>query len=743
MIGLSWAILAALLGGLAVAVTLTALRRSELARTRRLVEELGEARVRGTRRARLQYPQVDLSRCLGCGTCVSACPEEGVLQLIHGQAIVVHGARCVGHGLCAEECPTGAIVVALGDIEKRDDIPAVDERFEVTTVPGLFLAGEVTGFALIRTAITQGTQVGREVAARLTDVHPGTEGEGPVDLCVVGAGPAGLSCALEAQSHGLSTVVLEQESLGGTVASYPRRKLVMTRPVVLPVRRRLDRSEYRKEDLMRIWEEVVEESGLPVRTGVRFQEARRGSDGVFEVRTEQGIVRARHVCLALGRRGTPRKLGVPGEDLPKVAYSLLDAQSYVGCRILVVGGGDSAIEAALGLAEQEGNEVTLSYRRHAFFRIKARNEARIEEAMKRGRVRVVFESEVISIDRDAVELAVGGKGSGRTERLGNDYVFVLAGGIPPFKLLKDSGVSFSPEDRLPPPTMTEKNSGLLSSLTVALLLCVAAIPWILFHRAYYFLADAERPHSVWHDLLRPSGSLGITLGSIALGLLFLNLSYLLRRSPRVRFSLGPLRGWMTMHVASGLLALLFALLHGAMAPRHTVGGHALAGLAFLALTGAVGRYLYAFVPRAANGRELELDEVRARVAALSSEWEKGNRMFGERVRDALAELIPEDHWKGVLPRRVLRFLALQHRARRTLAELRRAGRAEGIPAAEVERTIQLARQAQRSAFAASHFEDLRGILASWRYFHRWAALLLVALVLVHVFVALRYGGVLG
>ena len=376
-----------------------------------MLDELADARQRGSREARLQYPQIDLARCLGCGTCIAACPEEGVLDLLHGQAVVVHGARCVGHGRCAEECPTGAIVVTLGDLEDRRDIPAVDGRFESTTVPGLFLAGEVTGFALIRTAITHGTAVAREVVSRSAGSprNGGAGGNGaPVlDLVVVGAGPAGISCAVEAQESGLNVAVLEQESLGGTVASYPRGKLVLTQPVTMPGGYRLTRSTYEKEELMELWERIASEKDLQVHTGVRFQHAEPGPDGGFEVRTDRGTVHARNVCLAVGRRGTPRKLGIPGEELPKVSYSLLDARSFQGRRILVVGGGDSAVEAALGLAEQEGNTVTLSYRRPAFFRLKARNEQRIEEALAVGRVSALFESRVTSITPDGVELEQG------------------------------------------------------------------------------------------------------------------------------------------------------------------------------------------------------------------------------------------------------------------------------------------------------------------------------------------------
>ena len=659
---MGWTLYIVLIAVLAFAVAVTAHRRAELARMTRAKDELETAQERGSHRARLQYPHVDLTRCLGCGTCVSACPEEGVLQLIHGQAIVVHGARCVGHGLCARECPTGAIVVTLGDLEERRDIPVLSESFEAPDRRGLFLAGEVTGYALIRTAIAHGTAIADEVARR---VRPGsngarhrrqngharasaTDGE-PLDLCIVGAGPAGLACALQAKAHGLRSVTLEQEQLGGTVAQYPRRKLVMTQPVELPLHGRLSRTSYQKEELMELWEGIAEEHALPVRTGVQFLGVEPAGGELHRVKTNAGDVLARNVCLALGRRGTPRKLEVPGEELPKVAYSLIDAQSYRGRRVLVVGGGDSAIEAALGLADQPGNDVTLSYRRHAFFRLKARNETRVQEAMQSQRLRVLFQSGVERIDEGSVELSVAepnGDGAPRRVTLPNDDVFVLAGGIPPFEVLEESGVSFDPARRAAPEPLTEQGTGLLRALSFALLLSVVAGAWLFWFRDYYRAPLASRVASDHHRLLRPSSGFGLVFGVAATCLILANLAYLVRRGPRWRFAWGSLQKWMTSHVATGILALLFALLHSAMAAQDTVGGHALWGLAALVLTGAIGRYFYSFVPRAANGRELALSEVRAELARLSAGWERENRDFGERVRVAIDALVSSGHWRG-------------------------------------------------------------------------------------------------
>jgi thioredoxin reductase len=726
-------LLLAVVFALALAV---AARRRELASMARAVDERGLARVRGSDKARLQYPHVDLTRCIGCGVCVDACPEEGVLEIVHGQALVVHGARCVGHGRCAVECPVGAIALTLGDLQERRDIPALTETLESATQPGLFLAGEVTGYALVRTAISHGTAVGTEVARRVRELP--ARSSDVRELVVVGAGPAGLACALQARLAGLDFLVLEQEELGGTVAKYPRRKLVMTQPVELPGFGTLDRESYTKEELIELWQQVARAMELPIRTGQVFEGVRRELDGTFTVRTAQGTVRARHVCLALGRRGTPNRLGVPGEERSKVAYALLDAHSYRERRILVVGGGDSAVEAAIGLSEQEGNQVTLSYRRAAFSRIKARNEAQLVQAQADGRLNVLLDSDVESIDDHEVHLRVRSSAGERRVTLPNDEVFVLAGGKPPFELLEQSGISFDPSLRPKIEPLAESGSGLARALLVALCCALAVLAWVLWERGYYGLPLHERALAPGHEWLRPAAGLGLLCGVAATALILVNLAYLLRRGEYLAVRFFSLQRWMTSHVVTGVLALLFALVHAGMAPRATVGGHALAALAVLVVTGAIGRYFYAFVPRAANGRELELEEVQARLAQLSGEWDKENRAFGERVRQRVQSLVLAGHWRGSLGQRLRALFTSQRDLRRALAELATTGREEGIAQVQLHETLQLARKAHRAALAAAHFEDLRALMGSWRYLHRWVALYMVLIVVLHIVAALRY-----
>ncbi len=734
---MSWSLLLLLVALLGLAVGYLKYRSHERQRSTEVILERARAKAHGTHKARLQYPNIDIARCIGCGSCVDACPESGVLQMVHGQAMVVHGARCVGHGLCATACPVGAIALEFADIQERKDIPALTDKFESTTTPGVFLAGEITGYALIRTAVAHGTSVADEVARRLKDA-PRAPDE-CFDLVIIGSGPAGLACGLQAKLNNLSFLMLEQAELGGTVAKYPRRKLVMTQPVSLPSYGKLARTSYAKEELLEIWHDVIEQNQLPIRTGVEFLGVERDPNGLLRVHTNSGDTLTRTVCLALGRRGTPNRLGVPGEELSKVSYSLLDAEAYEDRRILVVGGGDSAIEAALGLADQPGNEVTLSYRKNTFSRLRQRNQERIDAAVQRGDVEVVFESEVVRIDAETVTLRVGG----RSERvLANDDVFVFAGGKPPFELLQASGVSFDPGDRPQRVAVADQQGGLLKGLSLALGFALAVLAWALVFRNYYSLPLEARPDAPQHDWLKPSGIAGLTAGIVALVFICANLAYLARRSQRFAWIPGSLRRWMTLHVATGIGAFLLVIVHGAMAPKDTVGGHAFYGLAILIVTGAIGRYFYAFVPRAANGRELDLDEIESRMTQLSGEWDRVDPAFAERVRAEIQRLQTEGRWKGSFFTRVKTLIANQRMLRGSLIELRRQAHREGLSADQIDALLELARGAQRTALMAAHYEDLRALLSSWRWVHRWTAVAMVLLVLRHIWMALRFGGLL-
>ena len=380
------------------------------------------------------HPVIDPVRCIGCGSCVKACPEQPehhVLGLIDGKAHLVSPTDCIGHGACRAACPADAITLVFGTERRGVEIPLLSAEFE-STVPGVFVAGELGGMGLIRNALAQGRQAVDAMQKKRRATAPGK-----LDLVIVGAGPAGFSASLAAKSHGLQFVTIEQESLGGCVFQYPRAKLVMTQPAEIPLVGKVTFRQTSKEELLEFWQGVERKTG--VSGNMRYRERvesvdRDGTQG-FIVRTSRAEYRAENVLLAIGRRGTPRKLDVPGEDLPKVVYRLLDAEQYRGQRVLVVGGGDSALEAAASVAEA-GGRVTLSYRGDAFTRAKPRNRERIVAAERTGQLQVLLNSRVERIENERVLLH---KQDGHLI-LPNDAVIVSAGGILPSEFLRRVGI---------------------------------------------------------------------------------------------------------------------------------------------------------------------------------------------------------------------------------------------------------------------------------------------------------------
>ena len=378
------------------------------------------------------HPIIDPVRCLGCGACVRACPEQPhhhVLGLIEGKAHLVTPTECIGHGACKAACPVDAITLVFGTETRGVDLPVLNPSFE-SNVPGVYIAGELGGMGLIRNALTQGRQAVESIAKQ------GKRAAGKrLDVLIVGAGPAGMAAALTAKSLNLTYRVIEQESLGGCVFKYPRGKLVMTAPVELPLVGQFHFRQTSKEQLLKVWTEIMEKQELRIQCSERVEAVEKEEDG-FVVRTTKAAYRASSVLLAIGRRGTPRKLAVPGEELPKVVYRLIDPDQYIGQEVLVVGGGDSALEAAASIAEVSGTQVTLSYRGDAFGRAKPRNRQRVAQAADRGNLKLLLSSSVSHIHPDLVILEHGGK----QMEIRNKAVIVSAGGVMPNEFLKKVGV---------------------------------------------------------------------------------------------------------------------------------------------------------------------------------------------------------------------------------------------------------------------------------------------------------------
>ena len=394
---------------------------------RESVEKLNESIEAGLTEPPSLHPEINPNLCLGSGSCITACPEKAI-GMIKGKAVLVNPSHCIGHGACAAACPHDAITLVFGTARRGVDIPQVSPDFQ-TNVPGIFIAGELGGMGLIRKTATQGMQAIDSIAKLKGSNHP-------YDVVIIGAGPAGIAATLASMEKKLRHVTIEQEDgLGGCVYHYPRNKIVMTAPVKLPVVGQMHFKEVSKEKLLDFWHGIVAKTGMKLNYNERMEKITKLDNG-FVVKTSKGEYQTRAVLLAIGRRGTPRKLGVPGEDLPKVVYRLIDPEQYRDMHVTVVGGGDSALEAAIAIAEQPGTTVTLSYRSEAFGRGKPKNRERLKAMTDKGRIDVRLKSNVKLVEKDKLVLEQEGK----TFDIRNDAIIVCAGGILPTPFLKEIGV---------------------------------------------------------------------------------------------------------------------------------------------------------------------------------------------------------------------------------------------------------------------------------------------------------------
>ena len=394
------------------------------------VTKIAKAKELGFHEPSSLHPVVNPDICIGSAACIAACPEHDILGLIKGMATTINASRCVGHGACFHACPVQAITLCIGTEKRGVELPHISQEFE-TTIPGIFIAGELGGMGLIKNAVEQGKQAMTYLSQKIK-----SKIKAEYDVVIVGAGPAGISATLEACKRKLKYVTLEQDTLGGTVSNFPRAKIVMTSPMDLPLHGKVKLSETSKTELLDLWNEVITKNSIKINEQEKVESIEKRED-FFIVQTNKNHYTSKTVLLSIGRRGSPRRLGVSGEEKEKVAYRLLEPELIHNQKILVVGGGDSAIENAMLLAE-ENNKVTLSYRGDSFSRLKPKNVDRINEAQRKGKVKVLLNSEIIEILDTSVLLRM--KDSSNPMVIENDLVYIFAGGILPTKFLEEIGI---------------------------------------------------------------------------------------------------------------------------------------------------------------------------------------------------------------------------------------------------------------------------------------------------------------
>jgi thioredoxin reductase/Pyruvate/2-oxoacid:ferredoxin oxidoreductase delta subunit len=740
---------ALILGGVILAAILLRRRREE----RRARDALDEAVRLELHIPASLHPVIDPEICIGSGSCLSACPEGRILGMVNGVATLVSASHCIGHGRCASECPVDAIKLVFGSAERGVDLPELDGHFE-TSRPGVHIVGELAGMGLIKNALVQGLQV----AAHLRDTVDrgggggggGRRGERAVDVAIVGAGPAGIATAMGARAAGLSFAIVDQDSVGGTIAHYPRHKVVMTEPVVLPFYGSFGRRLMSKEDLVAALADAMG------RARVRVHERTKvvGIDGErddFVVKTSGGLLRARRVVLAIGRRGSPRPLGVPGEELPKVAYRLIDPEQYQSKRVLVVGGGDSALEAAIMLAEESSAEVGIAYRRPEFARCRPLNKQKIGALLGSGRVRAYMSTDVASVEPEALTLQTGG-GNGERQVIANDYVIACLGGELPTEFLKTSGIGIRQHrgDRpMPNPALAsrarEGDARHARLATLGLALLGAAIVGLLAYvgRHYYPLPRELRYRAPAHALLKPSGLWGHGIGILATMFMLSNFVYSLRKRLRMFKGKGPIAPWLRFHVFVGVMSPLTILFHSAFQWSNHLATGTYVSLIVVVVTGLVGRYIYGLW-------RLDPDHAGQLSALRASVHQTLDKLPVEPVSDATSK-----------PGAALARLLL-------LAQPQPEGAAAGAPAGAallfgrpgeallVRRGVSVTRRLFLNHGAYRHFRaqvlrlrrlDLntqfhrrfKKLMTSWRVFHVSLSILLLALIGLHVWISVHVG----
>jgi thioredoxin reductase/Pyruvate/2-oxoacid:ferredoxin oxidoreductase delta subunit len=697
---------------------------------------LREAEDTGRSQPKTLYPIIDADRCIGSLACIRSCPEGDIIGMVDGVGKLIRGQDCIGHGRCAVECPVSAITLVMGTAQRGVDLPELDERFE-SSRPGVHVVGELGGMGLIKNAMRQGLQV----ADHLARARP-PAADGIADVCIVGAGPAGICTALALAHHGMTYRLLEQEALASTIAHYPRRKLVMMDVVQLPLWGKFGRRRIPKEDLMQLYQQLIRKARIRVEAGVRVERV-DGRDGDFLVSTSAGPVRAAKVVLAVGRRGSPRKLGVPGEERPKVVYALDHAEQYDGTRVLVVGAGDSGVEAACQLARESTAKVWLSYRGSAT-RCREANRQELLQHAQRRRLTLLPSSQVKAIGAKTATVEVAGKAM----ELPNDYVIVNIGGELPAEFLEKAGVTMRRYHGEPlggvqhdgkPRRSAQELRALRNErrLGVAFLVAGAALLALVAWRgwAYYVLSPLQRQGSPLHPLFKPSGAWGHGVGIAAAVSMLVSLAYVPRKRVDALSQVWDMRSWLALHVFTGLLGALLVPFHAAFQTRNLLAMGTWPALVGVVLTGIVGRYVFGGVPAGAQHvSELErlkawFAEARVRLSPLLRRAPDPEPVEG--LFRSVAEPLPPRSFLYLVtayPSRMLRVWA----ALRAVAQL--------LPDEESRELLRdELLQSERLRWQIGFYRTLKPRMRAWRILHAALAAFLVFAITWHVCVCFYLG----